>query len=62
MDLLIIFQTVGNYHLGYPILANKLEDIDNKEKYSYFISIGNNLNRLKHFLNLSKIIVILSIL
>ncbi|HJF74796.1 NeuD/PglB/VioB family sugar acetyltransferase [Gallibacterium anatis] len=48
------FQTVGNYHLGYPILANKLEDIDNKEKYSYFISIGNNLNRLKHFLNLSK--------
>lgn len=48
------FQTVGNHHLGYPILANKLEDIDNKEEYSYFISIGNNINRLKHFLNLSK--------
>lgn len=32
-------------HLGYPILANKLEDIVNPENYVYFISIGDNTNR-----------------
>lgn len=48
------FQTVGNYHLGYPILANRLVDILNREDYVYFISIGDNTHRLKYFLYLSR--------
>lgn len=32
-------------HLGYPILANSLEDIPQKEKFVYFIAIGNNQRR-----------------
>lgn len=32
-------------HLGYKILANKLEDVENKEIYSYFIAIGDNTKR-----------------
>lgn len=32
-------------HLGYPILAHELEDIPDKEKYFYFIAIGNNERR-----------------
>ncbi len=29
-------------HLGYPILWNSLDGIENPEKYFYFIAIGNN--------------------
>lgn len=36
-------------HLGYPILANNLDNLDEIEKYVYFITIGNNLNRKKWF-------------
>jgi len=32
-------------HLGYPIIAHELEDLPNKEKYFYFIAIGNNERR-----------------
>ena len=32
-------------HLGVPILSNSLESLPNKEKYVYFISIGNNERR-----------------
>ena len=32
-------------HLGYPILANSLEALQNTEKYVYFICIGNNKKR-----------------
>lgn len=36
-------------HLGYPILAKELEDIEDKEKYFYFIAIGNNERRRKWY-------------
>ena len=32
-------------HLGYPILANSLEELKQKEKYVYIIAIGNNKAR-----------------
>lgn len=32
-------------HLGYPILAKSLDTLDNREKYVYFVAIGNNKNR-----------------
>lgn len=32
-------------HLGHPVLARSLDELDNPEKYVYFISIGNNANR-----------------
>lgn len=32
-------------HLGYPILAKSLDEIENKESYVYFITIGNNTHR-----------------
>ena len=32
-------------HLGYPIIAHNLSSINEKEKYFYFIAIGNNLKR-----------------
>lgn len=36
-------------HLGYPVLVQNLEELDNKNEYVYFISIGNNMNRKKWF-------------
>ncbi|MFZ7275643.1 acetyltransferase [Avibacterium avium] len=48
------FKPIGSYHLNYPILANKLDDLVDKNNYSYFISIGNNNRRLKYFLELSR--------
>ena len=32
-------------HAGYPIIAKNLDDIPEKEKYFYFIAVGNNENR-----------------
>ena len=32
-------------HLGYPIIAKNLAEIPDKEKYFYFIAIGNNIRR-----------------
>lgn len=32
-------------HLGYPILSNDINKIENKENYCYFISIGSNEKR-----------------
>lgn len=32
-------------HLGYPILGKCLEDLEESNKYVYFISIGNNIKR-----------------
>ena len=32
-------------HLGYPILAHNLDELDNSKKYVYFIAIGNNERR-----------------
>lgn len=32
-------------HLGYPILAKSLEELENPKKYFYFIAIGNNAKR-----------------
>lgn len=32
-------------HLGYPILARSLEEIEDKNAYVYFIAIGNNKKR-----------------
>ena len=36
-------------HLGYPILWNSLNDIEEPEKFFYFIAIGNNERRKKWF-------------
>lgn len=32
-------------HLGYPILANSLNDLDDRDKYVYIIAIGSNTAR-----------------
>lgn len=32
-------------HLGYPIIAKKISEIIDQEKYFYFITIGNNTRR-----------------
>jgi sugar O-acyltransferase (sialic acid O-acetyltransferase NeuD family) len=32
-------------HLGYPVIAHEIEEIKEKEKFFYFISIGNNERR-----------------
>lgn len=32
-------------HLGYPVLANKLEELDEPQKYVYFVTIGDNQHR-----------------
>ena len=32
-------------HLGYPIVARSLDEIEEREKYFYFIAIGNNMRR-----------------
>lgn len=32
-------------HIGYPIIAKKLDDISDKEKYFYFIAVGNSEHR-----------------
>lgn len=34
-----------NEHLGYPIVAHKLEDLNDPSKFFYFIAIGNNKRR-----------------
>lgn len=36
-------------HLGYPILAHSLDELENNEKYVYFIAIGNNASRKEWF-------------
>lgn len=41
-------------HLGYPIVAQSLEQIKDKNKYVYFITVGNNLNRLRWYKELEK--------
>lgn len=40
----------GGTHLGYPILSNNLDNIDEKGKCCYFIAIGDNKKR-KHWYN-----------
>lgn len=42
-------------HLGYPILANSLEGLEQKEKYVYIIAIGNNAARKEWFERLQKL-------
>ncbi len=37
--------TENKSHLGYPILAKSLSEIENNDKYVYFICVGNNINR-----------------
>lgn len=41
--------STNSEHLGYPILAHELEDIENKYNYYYFISIGDNERRKMWF-------------
>ena len=36
-------------HLGYPIIAHGLTEIPSKEKFLYFIAIGNNQNRKRWY-------------
>ena len=35
------FKPEGTSHLGYPILAKTIDDFQEREHYSFFISIGN---------------------
>lgn len=35
----------NNEHLGYKIIANSIDKIDNVEQYVFFIAIGNNIKR-----------------
>lgn len=43
------------FHLGYPIIAKRLEDISNRQDYVYFIAIGNNQRRKKWYERLVKL-------
>lgn len=36
-------------HLGYEVLAHKLDDIKEKDNYCYFIAIGDNVKRKKWY-------------
>lgn len=36
---------IAKQHLGYPILGQKLEDLEKIEEYLYFIAIGDNKDR-----------------
>lgn len=36
-------------HLGIPILASCIDDLEKPESYVYFIAIGNNLNRKRWY-------------
>lgn len=42
-------------HLGYPILAGTLDDLDDKERYVYIIAIGNNAARKVWFDRIQKL-------
>lgn len=44
----------GGTHLGYPILANNLDEMMEKETFSYFISIGDNDKRTFWYNELAK--------
>lgn len=41
-------------HLGYPILANSLDRIENANDYVYFIAIGNNKSRYNWYMRLKQ--------
>lgn len=49
------FKPEGISHLGYPILAKTIQDFTERDKYSYFISIGNNEYRLEKYLKLRQL-------
>lgn len=49
------FKPEGASHLGYPILAKTIQDFDERDKYSYFISIGNNEYRLEKYFKLQQL-------
>ena len=36
-------------HLGFPILGKTIDEIENKDSYYYFVSIGDNVDRKKWF-------------
>lgn len=38
-------KTHNREHLGYPVLAHSLDELENSKKYVYFIAIGNNEKR-----------------
>ncbi|MGR6981186.1 acetyltransferase [Testudinibacter sp. P27/CKL/0425] len=48
------FKDVGSIYLGYSILANDIELLENKENYKYFIAIGNNRHRYDKYQILKK--------
>ncbi|WP_131976091.1 acetyltransferase [Cricetibacter osteomyelitidis] len=43
------FKPIGSEHLGYPIVASDLESFVERDKYHYFISIGDNEHRLEKY-------------
>ncbi|TNH06295.1 acetyltransferase [Testudinibacter sp. TR-2022] len=48
------FKEVGSTYLGYTILENNVELLENKENYKYFIAIGNNRYRYDKYQTLKK--------
>lgn len=48
------FKCLGDTHLGFPILATSIDELKQKQNYHYFISIGNNKNRLTHYIKLKE--------
>ncbi|MBQ8605324.1 MAG: acetyltransferase [Clostridia bacterium] len=42
-------------HLGYPIIATKLEEIPDYKSYVYFIAIGNNVRRKRWYDKLTQL-------
>lgn len=48
------FKPIGSTHLGFPILAKSLDEFEQRAQYCFFISIGNNENRLEKFFKLQQ--------
>ncbi len=40
---------VGTEHLGYPVIGNDIDAVDNFRDYVYFIAIGNNAKRKRWY-------------
>lgn len=49
------FKPEGSQHLGYPVLASRIQDFAERDNYSYFISIGDNEHRLEKFFKLQQL-------
>lgn len=46
------FKSIGENHLGFPILAQHISELNQPQDYAYFISVGDNQHRHCHYQDL----------